>query len=385
MQVFAILFCLLLVFWIQRDIYRRKWDQNLEADVRFQKRAVLEDELIKVDVTVRNGKRLPLPALSVNFNLPHQFSEYNSKQKNLTDTYNRSELFTLYSYQAITRTLTFRCRQRGCYVLRELMLDSSSLFMDRVDTGSKLLDRQIMVYPKCVNMRNFVKNFQNLFGEILVNDFYNEDVFLIRGVREYQPFDSQRTINWKATAKLGSLMVNNYEYTDSRRVVIFLNLTKNQLSDDPEIAEESIRLAKTWCQNLDKYGIESDLYTNGRGEGEEGCLTVEKDNITKKYMTHVNETLAKIVSCQGENDFFALYREQIERHLRDCFMIFISADSRESFQSGLLALKDQTDKFVWVLPKSSRSNHRIRPELHNNLVAWNIYWRKEEHNEIINV
>lgn len=385
MQVIAILGCLLLAVWIQRYIYGRYWDQALDVDVSFQRRAVLEDELIKADVTVRNGKRLPLPALTVNFSLPQQFLEYRSKQRSLVDTHNRSELFTLYSYQAITRTLTFQCRQRGCYTLHDLLIESSSLFMDRTDSMSKQVERRVMVYPKCVNMRNFVRNFQNLFGEILVNDFYNEDVFLVRGVREYQPFDSQRSINWKATAKLGSLMVNNYEYTDSRKVVVFLNLTKNQLSDGSEIAEEGIRLAKTWCQNLDKYGIESDLYTNGKAEDGDEYLCVEKKDVTKKYMTHVNETLAMIHHCQEENNFFDLFREQIEDHRRDCFMIYISSDSRRSFQEGLLELKKRTAKFVWVLPRSSKSVHNIDPGLHKNLVGWNIYWRKEELNEIINV
>ncbi len=383
--VIAAALCLFVLVWLQRWIYKKYWDRGLEVDVRFQQRSVLENRQVKVDVQVVNRKALPLPALSVVFSLPQQLTEHRSRQRNLADTFNRNELFTLFSYQSVTRTLTFMCRQRGCYSLGELMVHNRSLFMDREDTALIPMDRQLIVCPDCVNMRNFVRKFQYLLGEILTNEFAHEDVFLIRGVREYRPYDSQRLINWKATAKLGSLMVNHYEHTDSRKVAVFLNLAKNQLGQSADIAEEAIRLAKTWCLNLDYYGIESDLYTNGSETPHGDCLKVEKKDLVQKYMNHVDEILARISCCREEEEFFRLFDSQIREHSRDCFLIFISADSRTLFQEQLIRLKGQTDKFVWVIPKSSKSVHNIRPELSSNTVFWNVYWRKEEQGEVISL
>ncbi len=385
MQVIAIVLCLFLVVQLQRGIYQRLWNRNLEAEVHFQKRSMLENELVKVNVTVRNRKNLPLPALSVIFTMPRQFAEVRSKQKDQTDTYHRNELFTLYSYQSITRTLTFRCKQRGCYTLDEMMLQSRSLFMDREDSEILPLKEQLIVYPRCVNMRNFVKNFQNLFGEILTNDFMNEDVFLIRNIRKYQPFDSRRSINWKATAKAGALMVNNYEYTSSRKVTVFLHLTQQQLEEEPEIGEEAIRLAKTWCWNLSRYGIESDLYTNGQEQAGGPCLLVEAKKTVRKYMNHVDEALARIVCCQEEENFFTLYQREMDAQRRDRFFVIISSEWRDAFQNGLLRLKEQNGQFVWIIPKKGRSSYHLKPGLKNQAIGWNIYWRREENFETINL
>ncbi len=383
MVAFALIICLGIAIAVQRIVYDRLWDKNLKVNVAFQERTIEENQLVKVDVTVSNGKLLPLPALTVAFSLPQQFVEFKSVQRNLSDTFHRNELFTLFGNQAITRTLTFKCRKRGLYFMDEVLVSNQSLFMDQDNSEILPMKRQIIVYPKCVNMTNFIQNFQKLFGEIIVNDFYNEDVFLIRGVRDYQPFDSQRSINWNATARMGSLMVNNYEYTDSRKVAVFLNLTKFQLSDDQEISEESIRLAKTWCQNLDQYGIHSDLYTNGRETKTGDNLNVITEGMTGSYMPQVNETLARIAYCPDDTDFLSNLQEEIIEHSKDCFLIFISPDCRKEFQEEMANVLKMTDKFIWIIPVSSKSDYRVRPDLVSHTIAWNVYWRKEEKSEVI--
>lgn len=383
MEVIAILICLFLIVRVQRSIYQKQWDKNLEVDVHFQNNNIMENEIVRLEVVVSNKKRLPLPALSVAFSLPKEFVEHRSKKRNLVDTFNRNELFSVLSNQSVTRTLFFKCKRRGIYKIKDLQIVNRSLFLDREDTWLLPMERQIMVCPTCVNMRNFVKTFQNLFGEILSSDFRNEDVFLVRSIRKYQSFDNQRTINWKATAKLGELMVNNYEYTNNRKVVIFLNLSNNQLSQDMDYAEESIRLAKTWCVNLSRYGIESDLYTNGQKEAEGEVLFVEASKLTKKYLTQVDETLARIDCCKEQESFFDIHKEKIEGHIKDCFFIFISSYQREDFQEGLLRLAKKTKNFVWIVPKSATSAYQPRLELKKKTIGWNVYWRREEDSEAI--
>jgi uncharacterized protein (DUF58 family) len=51
-----------------------------------------------------------------------------------------------------------------------------------------------------------------------------EDPFEYRGMREYQPYDDMKSINWKATAKTGDFKVNLHDFTTVRSVRIFLNL-----------------------------------------------------------------------------------------------------------------------------------------------------------------
>lgn len=58
------------------------------------------------------------------------------------------------------------------------------------------------------------------------------------------------SINWKASAKENTLMVNVNNFTSSLNVMIFLNITPNDEAENIKILEESIRIASTLTQKF---------------------------------------------------------------------------------------------------------------------------------------
>ncbi len=386
MMVFVLVLCIIFAAWVQRVLYRMYWNKNLESNICFDNRAVTEHEIVKMYIQIRNKKRLPLPVLSVLFRLPNALAEMDMEQKKPCDSWEREELFSLFSYEEITRTLTFYCQQRGVYKLSEVRLKNKSLLLDAVCEQKVPVDCQLTVYPSCVDMRQFALRFQKLLGAVLANDFQFEDVFLVRGVRPYQPFDSWKNINWNATAKLGGYMVNNYEYTTSRRAAVFLNLMPDGKLQHREVMEESIRLAKTWCVNLEKVGVQCSVYTNAVEEDSGECIFVDKQHLEKKYRTALDEALARIVleKVSGE-PFCDLWREQIEKCSKEYYLVFISAYQHEDFQKGLSALGGQAANFAWVLPLTGSGVYRVRKELEKHVVVWDVYWRRERNDKILSV
>lgn len=373
----VLIVCLLLFGWLLRFVYKKKWNQNLTADILLKQQTVTENDLLKLAIQVQNQKRLPLPALSVHCKLPGALREKDYEGKSFFENWEREELFSLFANQTITRTLTFRCRRRGVYAFQDMRLTSHSFFMDAEFESVIPLHKTLTVYPACVNMRQFVQRFQTLFGEIIANDFRNEDVFLVRGIRDYQPFDSQKQINWNATAKLGALMVNQYEYTTNREVVIFLNLESDSYMHNLDIEEESIRLVKTWCQNLEKFGILCDVYTNAVDRETRRCISVNQKEIQKKYIVEVNEALARISAEDIEKTpYFELFDEQIANCGKK-YCLFVSAYQHEEFQDGLVRLAKQTSHFTWIIPTSGSTDYRPFKELENHVLGWSVYWRRE--------
>ena len=63
------------------------------------------------------------------------------------------------------------------------------------------------------------------------------------------------TINWKASAKSGELMVNSHDYTSSIQVHIYLNLERISLLLHNDIMEESICLASAFAAALIRQGL----------------------------------------------------------------------------------------------------------------------------------
>lgn len=385
MLAIVLIVCILLFRRLLRFIYKKKWNQNLTADILFRQQAVTENDLLKLAIQVQNQKRLPLPALSVHCKLPGALREKDYEGKSFFENWEREELFSLFANQTITRTLTFWCRQRGVYEFTDIRLTNHSFFMDAVFESEIQLHKTLTVYPACVNMRQFVQRFQALFGEIIANDFRNEDVFLVRGIRDYQPFDSQKQINWNATAKLGTMMVNQYEYTTNREVVIFLNLESDSYIHNLDIEEESIRLVKTWCQNLEKFGILCDVYTNAVDTKAKRCISVNQKEIQKKYMVEVNEALAQIKTDEIEKTpYFELLDEQIE-NCRKKYCLFISAYQHKDFQDGLIRLAKQTSHFTWIIPTSGSTDYRPCKELEKHVLGWSVYWRREREGAAVSI
>lgn len=54
-------------------------------------------------------------------------------------------------------------------------------------------------------------------------------------IREYQPGDSRRNVHWKSTAKVGRLMVREYEETRRSRLALLLGLAADDFADEEEL------------------------------------------------------------------------------------------------------------------------------------------------------
>lgn len=381
----AIIICVALLLLVQRMIYRRRWYKDLDVDISFEQRRVIEREPIRLVVKVENSKKLPLPSLVVDFSLPTEFTEINTNDVVAIDSWHRNELFSLFSHQTATRIISFSCAQRGVYDLSGYSLNCHSLFLDEEYLKDYPLERRIFVYPAAVNNGKFIKKFQTLYGNILTNDFHYEDVFTIRGIREYQPFDSQKRINWTATAKLGQLMVNNYEFTTNRKVVIFLNLAMDLLSQERIIGEESIRLVKSWCMNLDKAGIQCNVYTNGVDFETGELVRIEKEHINKKYMECVNEGLSRIKIRDVDGRFSDEYRELMELYAKDHYVLVISAYQHEHFQKDLITAMAGSENYSWIIPVNTNSDYRPCEAIKKHAIAWDVYWRKEREGGLVTV
>lgn len=313
----------------------------------------------------------------MDISLPTEFSEINTNDVVAVDSCHRNELVPLFGNESLTKIISFSCSQRGVYYVDNYELNCHSFFMDEEYLKIYPLNEQVFVYPSAVNNGKFMRKFQTLYGNIITNDFHYEDVFTLRGVREYQPYDSQKRINWNATAKLVQLMVNDYEHTTNRRVVIFLNLALDQLSQERVIGEESIRLVKSWCLNLDKAGIQCDVYTNGVDFETGKSVKIETSSVNKKYMEYVNEALSRIKLCDIEGSFSQEYREIMRQRSRDNFIILVSAFQHEEFQKALVEDLRCLDNFSWIIPVYTNSDYRPCEELHDKTIAWDVYWRKE--------
>ena len=71
-----------------------------------------------------------------------------------------------------------------------------------------------------------------------------EDPFAFAAIRDYTPDDPMKTINWKASARTGSLMVNTFTSTVSSGVRVFLDVRMDpEQAYGEDLREDAVALA----------------------------------------------------------------------------------------------------------------------------------------------
>ena len=254
---------LLLLYGLQRLIYRKHWNRGLSASISYSKQTAVEGEEAALIEVITSDKVLPLPNLSVKFQTSRNLKFLNSENSAVTDLYYRSDIFSFHGREKITRTLPFICSRRGYYTITETALSSTDLFFSEKYSQLNKNFTQLFVYPRYVDIRKLLIPFNQLYGSILAQRHFYEDPFEFRSIREYQPFDPMKAVNWKAFARTDELMVNTFEDTSSQEVCIYLNLENHGYVNHYDIMEENIRLAATLSDMFVSKGIPVSLKTNG--------------------------------------------------------------------------------------------------------------------------
>ncbi len=379
---------LLLVYYLQRFLYRQFWNVKLKAELEFSKNRAVEGEKVVLQERIINRKILPIPMLYFKFKVSRYLKFDDSEQREVTDYFNRSELFSMLMYQKITRRLPFICGRRGVYDIKTAYLVGSGLLLTEEYLEEIATDTRLIVYPKCVNLKLFQHRFETLFGDIATQRFMNEDPFAFRGIREYNSTDSMRKVNWKASAKTLDWKVNLYEYTVQQKVELYVNLQWQNLISEREVLEESIRLAKTFAWRFYQMGLSVNLYTNGLHFETKEPIVLE--NIGKeKFLNILDESLAKIKLMEEPSakvdtefnapDFCEMYKERLMKTGEEHYRILISNYQHTDFQDMLLELKKSGKNISWIIPSGDgKKPEYLREELRENTFLWKMQWEEVE-------
>ncbi|NLB45170.1 MAG: DUF58 domain-containing protein, partial [Clostridiaceae bacterium] len=116
---------------LQRHIYGRFWSRHLTVDLVFSAKTGVEGGSVKLTEVITSRKALPLPWLTVKFQVSRHLVFSDKLHATITDDYYREDLFSLGMYQRIRRTLPVVMKKRGYYTIKSIDLVSSDLLLTR--------------------------------------------------------------------------------------------------------------------------------------------------------------------------------------------------------------------------------------------------------------
>lgn len=252
-QFFHLLYALFGVYFIGRLWARRSL--ALVSVRRHYDRRVFLDQAFEVDVHVHNRGWLPVLWMRLTDSVPIELSVGSGLR----------QVVSLQPRERLTLTYTLNGRRRGYYQLGPLTTAGGDLLGSKTYEHRETGDDFVVVYPKIIALRDLGLPSHSPFGVVPSRERIFEDPTRIQGVRDYQPGDSLRQMDWKTSARLGSLQVRRFEPAISLETAILLNLNGDDYVQRHRnrATELAIVVAASVAVHLTERRQAVGLFTNG--------------------------------------------------------------------------------------------------------------------------
>ncbi len=219
-------------------------------------------DTIEVRLTVHNGGKFPLPWLTLRDTVPNGL-EIAEKPEWLLAVHGEEKRQLYYQLE---------CRRRGRFQIGPLDAVAGVIFDTRSKESGTHLSWQnrsrLVVYPHIAPLEKLLLPSRLPLGNLRTRQPLLPDPSRIAGVREYQSGDDPRYIDWRNTARLGSLLVKQFERTRIVPLVVFLDLRPPDKSFAwRQIAEASIVVAASLASRMNELKQPFGLYSNGYDPG----------------------------------------------------------------------------------------------------------------------
>jgi uncharacterized protein (DUF58 family) len=257
-----------LVLGLLPELWYRFALRGLFVSHQLSQHSVPFGERLTLTLMIENQKGLPLPWLEIEEEVPADAILLNGR---VSPTYKpeRNALVnacSLWSFQRVTRRSHLRCFQGGRHVFGPTIVRSTDPF-GWLMHEERLEGRQtLIVTPLLASLPAFGLPARYPFGMQATPQRLLEDPLRIAGLRAYQWGDEPRRINWKATARTGSLQSKVYEPGDQHRLLLLLDsrtFLESWLGIDPDLQELTICAAASLAHHWLNAGYPVGLATNG--------------------------------------------------------------------------------------------------------------------------
>lgn len=248
--------------------YKHHWYRDIAVQLRFEADALYAGEETSIYEVIDNSKGMPVPVLEVGFHTKKELDFAQEDNANISDYIYKRDIFAVLGRQRITRKIPLKCTRRGYYEIKETELTTYSLLYKKRLSRELKSDAAIYVYPKTVNVSDIMPLCERMLGTLQCSKRLYEDPFAFRTIRNYTMDDPMKTINWKASAKTGMLMVNTFDSVLSRKAMLFLDVGDTGILKYEGLVEESIAVTATLARRLLRQGIEVGFCFNGNAAAE---------------------------------------------------------------------------------------------------------------------
>ncbi len=262
-MIIILLLGILAVSVLWEICYKHRWSKEITVKLWFETDAVYAGQQTRLYEVIENRKAMPVPVLEVGFHTRKELVFVDVDNTNVSDYCYKRDVFSVLGRQKITRELPVRCTKRGKYIASDADIMTHTLLFRRRYSEGIGTEAVLYVYPKMTQVSEIMTVCESMLGTLQCAKRLYEDPFAFRSIRDYTMDDPMKSINWKASARTGALMVNTFDSVRSQKAMIFLDVEDRGILRYEDLVEESIALAATLMRRLLRQHIEVGFVYNG--------------------------------------------------------------------------------------------------------------------------
>ena len=346
--------------------YRQNWQHGVRMDLRFGESHVYAGDKVILTEVLENRKKLPLPLVEAAFRIPKGIWFVDAENLIVSDYNYKRDVFSLRGMESVTRRYEIDCRRRGVYPISQVKAETASLFygkrylLEQSDPDWNGTSDSLFVYAAGTNVSSLVRLCDSVFGERESRSTYIEDPFSFRSIRDYTTRDPMKNINWKASAKTGSLMVNTFTSVQAEEFRILLDIEdRNVLRQEDEV-ENGISIAASLCRHLIRAGHPAGLMVNT--DPEAAFLPLGG----RSRLQEIEQFLTMDFSGSSTKDFISMAAESVngkpdqkESHgTAQPVYILVSKNWRDEDTVRLKQVLKKESRVLAVIPGAVRGEYR---------------------------
>jgi uncharacterized protein (DUF58 family) len=205
--------------WSRSALYKVDFKHSLSS------KRVFWGENINLDISLTNGKLLPLPWIHIEEEIPEEVTLLKGKSQHSSKS-NRVILSSFLAtswYHRITRHYPVQCLKRGYFTFGPTSITSGDPFGFFRNNQTLNEIESLLVYPRIVPLEELGIPSRHPFGDLRIKRHLFEDPVQVMTTRDYVFGDPLKRIHWKSTAHMNRLQTKVFEHTTTVDLALFLD------------------------------------------------------------------------------------------------------------------------------------------------------------------
>ncbi len=273
-------------------VFSWQWENNILGrvypEIALEKRRAFPGEEVRGYTSIVNFQPFPIPRLRLFIDWPPNLSSPEGEEVILSPESTNFQIvqaFGLRWFEKIRRRFSIPCKLRGEYSLGPLVMRAGDLFGFSEAYRNVKKGERFLVYPRQVPVNLIKSDSRSPFGERSEVSWIFEDPVLFRGSRDYLPGDPYSRIEWKATARTGTLQTRLVDASFANEVGLVVNIATQPFSwqIDRALLEKNLMVVASLLPFVLKEKYRFAVYSNGRIGGIRSTAGMDVGSGTAHY------------------------------------------------------------------------------------------------------